>query len=95
MHSYHSDWGIGQKFNFAHFGLSWGAKTLGLDPLNQEINTVGGVAESFLNKRGKFSDLSAFKSHDFLDLGGLDSDFSSHRGDSDFDTGISLEIQFE
>ena len=66
------------------------AKTLSLNLVDEEFNGVLGVVESLLDEGGELSDLVTIGTNDFLDLGGLDSDFSLDWGDSDFNTGITL-----
>jgi len=71
--------------------LGSGAETLSLNLVDEEFNGVLGVVESLLDEGGEFSDLVTVGTNDFLDLGGLDSDFSLDWSDSDFNTSVTLE----
>jgi len=85
----HSDGDTLEELELDDFSLGSSAHTLLEDGGNLKINGIGGISESLLDQRGKFSDLLAFLTEDVLDLSSLDSDFSLDGGNSDFDTSIT------
>lgn len=87
----HSDGNTGEELELKRFSLGSSADTLSLDLVNQEFNGILGVVETLLDEGGKFSDLETFGTDDFVNLGGLDSDLSLDGGNSDFNTGVTLE----
>lgn len=87
----HSDGNTGEELELKRFSLGSSADTLSLDLVDQEFNGILGVVETLLDEGGKFSDLETFGTNDFVNLGGLDSDLSLDGGNSDFNTGVTLE----
>lgn len=74
-------------------GLGSGGQTSVVDSLGVQLNRLVSETETSLDQSGEFSDSSTLLTEDTSGSGGSDDDLSSHRGDSDLNTGVSILSQ--